>query len=122
MTWTADEIVVLRRSYGTKNNAWIAERLGKSETAIASKASDLALAKDKRRFKGRKMPQWNSVEVATLRRLYPVHANVDIAHALGRSLKSITSKGCPLGLRKDSQRLREMGQENVVKRRDRAKP
>ena len=68
------------------------------------------------------MPRWTEAEVELLRKRYPTRSNLEVASELGRSVKSVVSKAHGLKLRKDEQRLREMGQENVTLRRDRVKP
>jgi hypothetical protein len=45
--------------------------------------------------------------------LYPKTANLDLAQKLNRSVKSVVSKAHNLGLKKEIERLREMGRENV---------
>jgi len=120
--WTPDDLVVLRRNYGSRTNAWLCEYLERDEADVEAKANELQLAKDKRRFKGRKMPRWSETEVKLLRERYPTRANVEIARELGRSVKSVVSKAHALQLRKDEQRLQEMGRQNVELRRDRDSP
>ena len=46
-----------------------------------------------------------------MRREYPVLSNLDLARMLGRSVKSVVSKAHHLGLKKSSERLRDMGKE-----------
>ena len=48
-----------------------------------------------------------------LRRDYPVKSNLELARDLGRSVKSVVSKAHHMGLKKSSERLRNMGRENV---------
>ena len=93
---------------------------GRSLDAIRDKANDLCIAKDKaflRKNSGGKratrMPRWTEEELDLLRDWYPSHSNLDIAHKLARSVKSVVSKAHNMGLRKDPSRLREMGRENV---------
>jgi hypothetical protein len=118
--WTLDELKKLQRTYGSRTDAKVARSLGRTVEEVKAKAEELALAKDKAAFPGvRKMPRWSTEELEKLRALYPTTANVDIARELGRSLKSVVSKGCALGLRKEHERLRDMGRRNVQLRRDR---
>jgi hypothetical protein len=118
--WSLDDLALLRRTYGSRADDWIAERLGCSAFDVASRAGELALAKDKRRFPGQRMPRWTEQEIERLRAAYPTRSARAIAGELGRSVKSVVSKAQVLGLRKDAQRLREMGLENVALRRDRS--
>jgi len=121
--WTTDDIQRLKRYYGTRENEDLIVILGRTEKEIESKAAEFCLAKDKsftRRSKGTearvRMPRWTAEDVEKLRELYPETPNLDIAHALGRTLKSVVSKAHDLGLKKSSQRLRDMGRENVALR------
>lgn len=66
-----------------------------------------------------RMPRWEAHEVRLLRKLYPGHANLEIAQELGRSVKSVVAKASELGLKKTPKRLRQMGRENVAVRHDR---
>jgi DNA-binding CsgD family transcriptional regulator len=114
-----DDVRTLRRLYGSRTNAEIAKILGKSRRAVQQRATNLALAKDKRHFPGGAMPRWSDDELRLLRKLYPTKSNTEIAKRLGRSVKSVSSKGCSMGLKKDDSRLAVMGRENVGHRRDR---
>lgn len=117
--WTPDDIVVLRRNYGSKNATWLSSTLDRTTEDVEAKADELRLAKDKLRFKGTRMPRWTAAEIDVLRKRYPTRANLEIASELGRSVKSVVSKAHALSLRKDEQRLIEMGKSNVKLRRDR---
>lgn len=119
--WNANEVHILKRWYGTRSNGDLAVILGRPETEIEAKAHELCLAKDKafaHRFDAARtrMPRWNDAEIERLRQLYPESPNLDIARELRRSVKSIVSKAHDLGLRKNEDRLREMGRENVRQR------
>ncbi len=77
------------------------------------------LAKDKafvRRLTGSsatRMPRWDRHAIGMLVELYPKTANLELALKLNRSVKSVVSKAHNLGLKKEIERLREMGRENV---------
>ena len=60
-----------------------------------------------------KMPRWSDEEVVKLREMYGTGSNLEIAQALSRSVKSVVSKAHNLGLKKSSDRLQEMGRQNV---------
>ena len=69
-----------------------------------------------RRLNGKtstRMPRWTDAELERLKVMYSDHSNLEIATALNRSVKSVVSKAHNLGLKKDLERLREMGRENV---------
>lgn len=118
--WMPDELVTLRRLYGSRTDAALARRLGRPAAEVAAKAAELGLAKNKAAFPGsRRMPRWTPAEVALLIRLYPSTANVAIARELGRSVKSVVSKAYALGLEKARARRQAAARANVMLRRDR---
>lgn len=47
--WEREEVAALRRMYGTRSNAEIALKLGKSESSVATKACRLELTKSEAR-------------------------------------------------------------------------
>ncbi|MFT4710142.1 MAG: hypothetical protein ACI8Q9_001270 [Planctomycetota bacterium] len=120
--WGRDEIVEFKRVFGTRTNEDLTRIFGRPMADIESLAAEHALAKDKaflRRLAGdvaTRMPRWSSEELELLKELYPTNANLDIARELGRSVKSVVSKAHNMGLRKDLDRLREMGRQNVSHR------
>lgn len=125
--WGAEELAELKRLYGTRTDEDLSKILSRSCEAIRAKAEDLCLAKDKgflRRLHGHErsshMPRWSSDELQLLRTLYADHSNLEIAQRLDRSVKSVVSKAHHLGLRKDAERLREMGRQNVSRRYSRS--
>ncbi len=117
--WTRDENGELRRLYGTRSDADLAVIFGRTVEQVERQAQKLCLAKDKafvRRVVGEgatRMPRWSDEELALLRELYPRTSNLDIAQRLGRSVKSVVSKAHHMGLKKELERLQEMGRENV---------
>jgi hypothetical protein len=117
--WTRDETLQLKRVYGTRSDEDLAVIFGRDVESIRSYAEELCLAKDKaflKKVNGKgatRMPRWSEAELELLRKLYPVTSNLDIAQRLNRSVKSIVSKAHHVGLKKDVERLREMGRQNV---------
>lgn len=120
--WTRDEVFQFKRIYGTRTNEDLTRIFGRPLVEIERLAAEYALAKDKaflRRLKGdvaTKMPRWTQEELDKLRELYPTEPNLEVAKALGRSVKSVVSKAHNLGLKKNPERLRQMGRENVSHR------
>ena len=120
--WSHDEIQRLRRVYGQRTDEDLVVILGRSVESIRRQAARYALAKDKafvRRLKGAsstRMPRWTEEELDQLRELYPAESNLEIARRLSRTVKSVVSKAHHLGLKKDEERLREMGRQNVSRR------
>ncbi len=117
--WTREEIAEFKRLYGTRTDEDLAVIFERSPESVKRLSSRLCLAKDKafvRRLSGpssSRMPRWERGEIEKLVTLYPVEPNLEIAQRLNRSVKSIVSKAHNLGLKKEADRLREMGRENV---------
>ncbi len=118
--WTHEEIADLKRLYGTRTDEDIARIFQRPRSSISDKATELCLAKDKafvRKISGdevtTRMPRWTKKEIEMLKEMYPVHSNLEIAQLLNRSVKSVVSKAHNIGLKKDPQRLQEMGRQNV---------
>ncbi len=117
--WTREEVADFRRIFGTRTDEDLARIFGRSIEAIRRQAQKYSLAKDKafmRRLRGEaatRMPRWTDAELELLREMYPLVSNLDIAQKLQRSVKSVVSKAHNMGLKKDPQRLRQMGRENV---------
>lgn len=120
--WSHDEVQRLRRIYGRRTDEDLSIILGRSVESVRRQAARYALAKDKafvRRLKGAsstRMPRWSDDELELLRNSYSTESNLEIARRLSRSVKSVVSKAHHLGLKKDGERLREMGRENVSRR------
>jgi hypothetical protein len=117
--WTQAEIVEFKRLYGTRTDEDMALIFGRSVESVKRLGARYCLAKDKafvRRMTGSsatRMPRWSSDEIEKLKDMYPRMSNLDIAQDLNRSVKSVVSKAHNLGLKKEVERLREMGRENV---------
>jgi hypothetical protein len=120
--WTQDEVVEFKRLYGTRTDEDLAIIFGRTIEAVKRLGARYCLAKDKafvRKLTGSaatRMPRWGSAELAELKEHYPVMSNLDIAQKLNRSVKSVVSKAHNLGLKKEVDRLRQMGRENVSMR------
>ena len=117
--WSREEVAQFKRMYGTRTDVDLARIFERSADSVKRMGAKFALAKDKafrRNLEGEaatRMPRWTDEELKTLREVYATQANLDIAQRLNRSVKSIVSKAHNLGLKKDPDRLREMGRENV---------
>lgn len=120
--WTQEEIAEFKRLYGTRTDEDLAIVFGRTIEAVKRLGARYCLAKDKafvRKLTGSsatRMPRWAANEIKELEDLYPTVANLDIAAKLNRSVKSVVSKAHNLGLKKEADRLREMGRENVSMR------
>jgi hypothetical protein len=117
--WSREDTKRFKRIYGTRSDEDLAVIFSRSVDAITAYADKLHLAKDKAFVKKRlgrgrvRMPRWDGGELELLRGLYPGTANIEIAEKLSRSVKSVVSKAHHMGLKKDAERLRTMGRENV---------
>lgn len=117
--WTREDVAEFKRIYGTRTDGDLAKVFGRTEDEVRKCAEKLALSKDKaflRKLHGEsatKMPRWTQQELELLKRDYSTKSNLDIARELGRSVKSVVSKAHHLGLKKSTERLRDMGRENV---------
>lgn len=117
--WTRDETLRFKRIYGTRSDEDLGAIFGRQVEEVARHAGKLCLAKDKaflRRLNGNgatRMPRWGTEELSYLRESYPLASNIEIAKHLNRSIKSVISKAHHIGLKKTTERLREMGRENV---------
>ncbi len=115
--WSHQDSMELRRLYGSTPNPELCRIFGRSIGDIEHRATELALRKSKAAFKGTmRMPRWKPDQVAYLRTHYRDTDNLTLALELGRSVKSVVSKAHHIGLRKSSERLAEMGRENVAYR------
>ncbi len=117
--WSQEEIADFKRLYGTRTDDDLALIFGRTLDSVQRLAERYRLAKDKafvRKLTGTaatRMPRWDRAAIEQLKELYPKTANLDLALELNRSVKSIVSKAHNLGLKKEVERLREMGRENV---------
>ncbi|NOT30685.1 MAG: hypothetical protein HOP15_09595 [Planctomycetes bacterium] len=117
--WTRAEIVDFKHIYGTRTDEDLARIFGRSVEEIRRCSREHRLSKDKaflRKLRGKpstRMPRWKPEELDILSEGYQVQSNLELARRLGRSVKSVLSKAHQLGLKKSSERLREMGRVNV---------
>lgn len=117
--WTQEEIAEFKRLYGTRTDEDLAVIFGRTIESVKRLGARYCLAKDKafvRKLTGSsatRMPRWSTSEIEALMEMYSTAANLDIAARLNRSVKSVVSKAHNLGLKKEADRLREMGRENV---------
>lgn len=118
--WAPEDLSDFKRIYGTRSDEDLAIIFGRRVDAIRACARDLCISKDKsflrRRSGGRattRMPRWQRDELEVLRELYESCSNLEIARRLDRSVKSVVSKAHNMGLKKNPDRLREMGRQNV---------
>ncbi|MEZ5966053.1 MAG: hypothetical protein R3F56_19615 [Planctomycetota bacterium] len=118
--WTSAERALLKRVYGTRSAAALEVRLGRPSKDIEAQAQRLCLRKDRRHAvrlrQSTSVPRWTAQDVARLRELYPTSDNLDVAQAIGRSVKSVANKANQLGLRKRKRWLRQAGRAAASRR------
>lgn len=114
------ELAEFKLLYGTRTDDDLTVIFGRAPELIAALAKRLCLSKDKafvsKSGERTRMPRWDPGAVALLTELYPLASNHEIARRLGRSIKSVVSKAHAMRLKKDRERLRQMGRDNVAKR------
>jgi DNA-directed RNA polymerase specialized sigma24 family protein len=121
-SWTRAEVTDFKRIFGTRTDEDLSCVFGRDVRSIRRLAREHGLSKDKafvRRLRGgpaTRMPRWKADELEVLKESYATLSNLEIARRLGRSVKSVVSKAHQVGLRKSSERLREMGSKNVSAR------
>lgn len=118
--WTRAEHELLKRVYGTRSATALEIRLGRPRDDIEAVALRLCLRKD-RRFAVRasvvtRVPRWTDRDVARLEELYPALENLEVARAIGRSVKSVANKANQLGLKKRKRWLRQTGRLSAARR------
>ncbi len=117
--WSREDKRQIKQMYGQRSDEDLALIYSRSVEAVRELAEELHLAKDKAFLKRNRpkqttrMPRWTSAALEQLRARYPTESNHALAAALGRSVKSVVSKAHHLGLKKEVERLRQMGRENV---------
>jgi len=116
-SWKRVEIAEFKRTYGTRTDEDLARIFGRPVEQIQELATRLAMDKAfLRKLQGAastRMPRWSEEELEQLKEMYPTVSNLEIATKLNRSVKSVVSKAHNLRLKKDPDRLREMGRQNV---------
>ncbi len=130
--WSRDDRRRFKSLFGTRDDRDLAAIFSRTVEEVEELAEELQLRKDKvylrkcacRRGKidvrGRqaasRMPRWRPAEVERLQELYADHSNLEIATALGRSVKSVVSKAHDLRLRKSRELLERVSRRNVGSR------
>lgn len=94
-TWTDKQIEELKRSFSTTDTRKLAERFGKSYTAVKCKATILGLKKEIHSGS-----PWTKKNISILVSLYPNTTNKTIAEKLGVNETAVISKAFMLKLKK----------------------
>jgi hypothetical protein len=91
VSWSVDEIKLLKKLYPIEGAQSIADKLGRSLKAVKSKAASIGLKKEGAR-------PWSNQEIALLKKLYLKNSPRDIANKLGRTHFAVAVKAYKLGL------------------------
>lgn len=95
-SWTEAEIARLRADYARIPTRQLAADLGRSFSAVRSRAKNLGLTRGVRQ-------EWSESEIHTLRDRYPHEVTYRIAKDLGRTERQIYAKARLLGLKKSNE-------------------
>jgi predicted transcriptional regulator len=90
--WLPHEIALLKRLYPKNNQQNIADKLGRSVSAVQKKAGKLGLTENP--------CVWSKEELNLLKKQYPNKTAQEIANQLGRPVQATRFKIVKLGLRK----------------------
>lgn len=103
--WTKREDQYLKRKWNSRSTNQIAEHLGRTHQAVATRANRLGLKKPKGwAWKNRHLRKpnstngWSKEDVAKLKAMCKTHVRREIAVALGRTMGAVKSKMVSLGL------------------------
>lgn len=70
---------------------------------------------------GRTFTKWTKRDLSTLRKHHANWPDDTLAWTIGKTLKSVRTMACRLGLKKSKARLSKMGRENIEKRHQKAR-
>ncbi|MDF2841801.1 MAG: hypothetical protein K0R00_227 [Herbinix sp.] len=96
--WTQDEIFYLTNLYATKDIKKIAERLGRTESAVIHKASQLHLFREKN-YNRNGVP-WADSEFDYLRKHYATKNTVTLSIEMDRPISTIQEYAARMGIHK----------------------
>lgn len=92
--WTQTEDDYIRRHYRTKTKKQIAEALGRTRPAVATRAEKLGITEEHRQM----FRTWTRAEESQLKRWYGKKTAREIAEQLHRTVPSVRGKAALLGL------------------------
>ncbi len=91
VAWSEDEVKLLKKLYPGGRAEEIAERTGRSLTAVRQRAYVMGI-------KAREDRLWSANDIRQLKRLYPSETAQSIADKLGRAVGAVTAKAYRMGL------------------------
>lgn len=92
--WCVEDLDILRREYPVSDLNQLAERLGKTISAVKSKAKLLGIVRSE------SVRVWNKGRVKILMEIYPDMRNSEIASVIGVSESAVSGMAFKLGLKK----------------------
>lgn len=95
--WTEAEDDYIRRHYREKTKQEIAQALGRTKPAVATRAEKLGITQEHRQM----FRPWTQQEEAKLKRWYGRKSAREIAALLDRTIPSVRGKAAMMGLRAD---------------------
>jgi len=93
ISWSKDEVKLLKKLFPRGRAREIAEQTGRSLATVRQKAYSMGI-------KTRDCRLWSANEIKLLKKLYPTEDTQSIADKLGRSRFSIKQKACNISLKK----------------------
>ena len=94
--WTTSEVRFLKENYRKYNDKYLGEVLGRPASLIRNMRFRLGLTFSKRPFHGKYTPEENLL----IRKHFALIPDDELAAMLGRSVGSVRTQACHLGLRK----------------------
>lgn len=116
---THDQQMQFKKLFASMKNTNLAIKFDISVEEVVKLGRHWSLGKDKKLFDDQVMTRWSAGDIETLRTFYPTMPNEMMALTLNRTVLSVISKACRLGLRKNEDYLARMGRDNVSFRKDR---
>ena len=105
--WSEGEVKLLKKLYPSGRAEEIAERTGRSLTAVRQRAYVMGI-------KAREDRLWSANDIRQLKRLYPSETAQNIADKLGRAVGAVTAKAYRMGLTEEL-RVWSKGELNLLK-------
>ena len=90
VSWSKDEVKLLKKLFPRGKAREIAEQTGRSLATVRQKAYNMGI-------KTRECHRWSANEVKLLKKLYPTEDTQSIADKLGRPLESVKIENSQIG-------------------------
>ena len=110
--WSKEEITYLKRYWAkSPDPKEVARKLGRTYSAVRQKARLLGILRDEKYSAA-----WTPQMIKLMKKLYPNHSCEEIGRLIGKSARTVQSKGYTIGLRKDPEWLREQSKKGWYKK------